>query len=251
LRIERKILYFLLLFSILLFSCSSQRFEFESCEISINNLSGKEIQDAQIEVVWLAQRKSFLGTYIQEVSKNSEPVENGKGRIPSISLPYSDVMLGVFLKSSDGSFPLGFFSDKIEKSGVLPLRLLQSNLTLNIEEFGGIEGKIFLTAEERAEDIGLQVRISDSMNPPSEIVWWFPLERNRWNKIELERKPFPYLLLEGKIFKVSAKIKFCRTRYGMRIMEEREIFEKDFSEFLEAEEALKKELKEIKFNLKI
>jgi len=251
LRIERRILYLPLLFPLLLFSCSSQRFEFKSCEISINNLSGKEIKDAQIEVVWLAQRKSFLGTYIQEVSKNSETVEKGKGRIPSISLPYSDVMLGVFFKNSDGSFPLGFFSDKIEKSGVLPLRLLQSNLILNIEEFGGIEGKIFLTAEERAEDIGLQVRISDSMNPPSEIVWWFPLERNKWNKIKLEKMLFPYLLFPKRVFQVSIKIKFCRTRYGLRIMEEREIFEKDFSSIVGAEEDLKRNLEEIKFNLKI
>ncbi len=210
-----------------------------------------ELSEAQIESVWFAQRKSFLGTYIQEASKNYEPVKGGKGKIPYINLPYSDVMVGVFLKSNNGSFPLGFFSDRIKRSGILPMSLLQSSLTLNIEEVGEIEGKIFLIAEKRAEDIGLEVRIADSMNPPAEVIWWFPLEREKWNKLILEKNFFPYFLFPDKLFKVSIKIKFCRTRYRMWIMEEKKILEKDFPSLSEAQEELKKELKEIKFNLKI
>lgn len=244
-------IYIFVLSALLYLSCSTPNFEFKSCEILINNLSEMELSGAQIEVIWFAQRKSFLGTYIQEVSKNLVPVEKGKGRIPSVALSFSDIMVGVFLKSDQGSFPLGFFSDRIKRSGILPMNLLQSSLTLNIEEVGGIEGKIFLTAEKRAEDIGLEVRIADSMNPPSEVIWWFPLERERWNKIFLERKLIPYFSFPGKLFKVSVKIKFCRTRYKMRIMEEREIMERDFPSPSEAEEELKKQLGEIVYNLKI
>ncbi len=236
---------------ILLFSCSSQRFEFKSQDISINNISGKELSNAQIEVVWFAQRKSFLGSYIQELSKNYVPVENQKGKIPSVILSYSDVMVGVFLKSNKGTFPLGFFSDRIKKGGILPMSLLKSTLNLYIEEVGGIEGKIFLTAEKRAEDIGLEVRIADSMNPPAEVIWWFPIEREKWNKLILKKNFFPYLSFPDKLFKVSIKIKFCRTRYGIRIMEEKKIMEKDLPSLSQAEEELKKEIREIRFNLKI
>lgn len=250
-KLKNKWVLFVAFVPIFFVSCSSQRFEFSSCDIFINNLSGIDLSNAQIESIWFAQRKSFLGTYIQEVSKNYEPVENSKGKIPSTALPFSDVMVGVFLKCNQGSFPLGFFSDRIKKGGILPMNLLKSSLTLTIEEIGGIEGKIFLTAEKRAEDIGLEVRISDSMNPPAEVIWWFPLERDRWNKLILEKNFFPYLSFPDKLFRVSIKIKFCRTRYRMRIMEEKKIFEKDFSSFSEAQEELKKELKEIKFNLKI
>lgn len=242
----------ILIFVLLSFlSCSSPRFEFKSCDIFVNNLSEMELSEAQIESVWFAQRKSFLGTYIQEVSKSCEPVEKGKGKIPHINLSYSDIMVGVFLKNNKQSFPLGFFSDRIKKSGILPISLLQSSLTLNIDEVGGIEGKIFLTAEKRAEDIGLEVRIADSMNPPAEAIWWFPLEREKWNKLILEKNFFPYFLFQDKLFRVSIKIKFCRTRYRMRIMEEKKILEKDFPSLSEAQKELKKELKEIKFNLKI
>lgn len=250
-KLKIKLIILFIFLQLLLFSCSSPRFEFKSCDIFVNNLSEIELSEAQIESVWFAQRKSFLGTYIQEVSKSFEPVENGKGKIPSVTLSYPDVMVGVFLKTNQGSFPLGFFSDRIKKSGILPMSLLQSNLTLKIEEVGGIEGKIFLTAEKRAEDIGLEVRIADSMNPPAEVIWWFPLERDKWNKLILEKNFFPYFLFQEKLFKVSIKIKFCRTRYKMRIMEEKKILEKDFPSLSEAQKELKKELREIKFNLKI
>lgn len=203
-----------------------------------------------MELVWFAQRKSFLGTYIQEVSRQVISFKNGNWTIPSLTLPYSEVMVGIFFKNQ-GSHPLGFFSDTIKKDGILPLSLLKSGAKLKIEEIGGIEGKIFLNAERRAEDIGLEIRVSDSMNPSAEVIWWLPLERDKWNKILLEENFFPYFSFPQKLFRVSIKIKFCRTRYKIRIMEERKIFEKDFISLSEAEEEMKKELKEIKYNLKI
>ncbi len=203
-----------------------------------------------MEVVWFAQRKSFLGTYIQEVSKQVMSSKNGKWTIPSLTLPYSEVMVGIFLKN-ESSHPLGFFSDTIKRGGIIPMALLKSGAKLKIEEIGGIEGRIFLNAERRAEDIGLEIRVSDSMNPPAEAIWWFPLERNKWNEIFLEENFFPYLSFPQKLFNVSIKIKFCRTRYKMRIMEERKIFEKDFISLSEAEEEMSNELREIKYNLKI
>lgn len=241
-----------LIFSIsfTLISCSSPRFKFLSWEIYLENFSEEKASHDQIELVWFAQRKSFLGTYIQEVVRQLVSSKNGNWTIPSITLPYSEVMVGIFLKNKD-SHPLGFFSDTIKKDGILPLSLLKSGVKLKIEEIGGIEGKIFLNAEKKAEDIGLEIRVSDSMNPPAEVIWWFPLERDKYNRIFLERNFFPYFSFPQKLFKVSIKIKFCRTRYKMRIMEERKIFEKDLISLSEADEVMKNELREIKYNLKI
>ncbi len=249
--LSKKSILLFLTFTTLFFSCSSSRFEFHSKEIILQNLSEKSTKGSKLEIVWFAQRKSFLGAYIQEVLKQSESLENGKGKIPSVILPFQDVMMGVFLKMGEESFPLGFFSDRIKREGVLPMDFLQSKLTLKIEEIGGVEGKLFLTAEKRAEDIGLEIKLSDSMNPPAEIIWWFPLERDAWNRINLQKRIFPYLSLPKRIFKVSGKIKFCRTRYGMRIMEEKLIFEAEFPSLIDVEEKIQKEIKEIKFHLKI
>ncbi|MGQ9618916.1 MAG: hypothetical protein ACUVUG_08165 [Candidatus Aminicenantia bacterium] len=241
-----------LLFAFLyFFSCSSSKFEFHSTEISLEDFLKNDLQNGKFEIVWLAQKNSFLGTYIQELSRQIIGIDNKKSRIPSVTLSHSEVMLGLFYKSENGSFPLGFFSSNIKREGILPMDFLKNGLILKSERIGGFQGRVFLTAEKKAEDIGIEIRVSDSMNRPGEIIWWFPLEREKWNEFILGRKFFPYLSFKEKVFNTEIKIKFCRTRYGQRIMEERKILEEDYTSLSQAEDKIKNLIKELKFNLKI